>query len=75
MAGILAEQSIAVQTVDACTADLQTFDSLAPDLLVVLGGPIRVYETDLYPYLASDQELFRRRLQARLPTLGICLGA
>jgi GMP synthase (glutamine-hydrolysing) len=75
LAAVLAERNYAVRILDACTADRHTLDSLAPDLLVVLGGPIAVYETDLYPFLAGELQLLRRRLQARLPTLGICLGA
>jgi GMP synthase (glutamine-hydrolysing) len=75
LAAVLGERNYAVQTVDACTADLQDLDPLAPDLLVVLGGPIGVYETDRYPFLSGELELIRRRVQSRLPTLGICLGA
>lgn len=75
LAGVLAERRYAVQTLDACTAGLRTLDPLAPDLLVVLGGPVGVYETTAYPFLVDELDLIRRRLQARLPTLGICLGA
>src|ERR1700744_18182 len=53
--------------------DLSSFE--APDLLAVLGGPIGVYENDLYPFLNDEIALIGRRLQAGLPTLGICLGA
>jgi GMP synthase (glutamine-hydrolysing) len=45
------------------------------DLLVVLGGPIGVYETDSYPFIAREIALLERRLSRGLPTLGICLGA
>jgi GMP synthase (glutamine-hydrolysing) len=75
LAAVLAERGCAVHSVEACTADLQQLDPLAPDLLVVLGGPIGVNETDRYPFLGTELELIRRRLQSRLPTLGICLGA
>ncbi len=45
------------------------------ELLVVLGGPIGVYETDRYPFLVDELAALARRLAARRPTLGICLGA
>lgn len=51
-------------------------DSLvAPDLVVVLGGPIGVYEQDTYPFIAGEIAAVAARLQSNKPTLGICLGA
>lgn len=65
----------AIETIDACTADLGVVDPLAPDLVVALGGPIGVYERDAYPFLDAEIDLVRARLAARRPTLGLCLGA
>lgn len=45
------------------------------DIAVVLGGPIGVYETEAYPFLAAEVAALRQRMQARRPTLGICLGS
>lgn len=45
------------------------------DLLIVLGGPIGVYETDAYPFLIDEIALLRERLATQRPTLGICLGS
>ena len=45
------------------------------ECLVVLGGPIGVYETEAYPFVVDEIEALRERLSARRPTLGICLGA
>jgi len=47
----------------------------APDLLVVLGGPIGAYEDDLYPFLNAELDLVSAQLEAGKPVLGICLGA
>ncbi|MGV6875537.1 glutamine amidotransferase [Pseudochelatococcus sp. B33] len=60
---------------DVATGGLADVDPLAPDLLVVLGGPIGVYETEAYPFLDKERALIRTRLDAGLPILGICLGA
>jgi GMP synthase (glutamine-hydrolysing) len=47
----------------------------ACDLLIVLGAPIGVYETEAYPFLVEEIAAIGRRLAARRPTLGVCLGA
>ena len=44
-------------------------------MLVVLGGPIGVYEADSYPFLVDETDLIGRRIGLLRPTLGICLGA
>jgi len=75
LAPLLAKRGHEVRYVDVPTADLEDFDPLTPDLLVVLGGPIGVYENHLYPFLDTETELLARRLAARRPTLGICLGS
>jgi GMP synthase (glutamine-hydrolysing) len=43
--------------------------------LVVLGGPMAVYEMERYPFLATEGMLVERALAAGRPILGICLGA
>ncbi len=43
--------------------------------LVVMGGPMGVYESDRYPFLKPEQLLIRRAAEDGLPVLGICLGA
>ena len=46
-----------------------------PDLLVVLGGNMGVYEKDAHPFLVGELSYLRDRLAAKRPILGICLGA
>jgi len=72
---LLAERGHTVSYVDAPVADFDALDPLAPALLVVLGGPIGVYESDSYPFLEAERAFIERRLAARKLTLGICLGA
>jgi GMP synthase (glutamine-hydrolysing) len=50
-------------------------DALSPDILVVLGAPIGVYEQEQYPFVHRQIEALRRRIEAGRPTLGICFGA
>ncbi|WP_211164394.1 glutamine amidotransferase [Shewanella salipaludis] len=45
------------------------------DLLVVLGGPIGVYDDNEYPFIQDEIELIQQRVAAKKPILGICLGA
>jgi GMP synthase (glutamine-hydrolysing) len=60
--------------------DLPRGDPLPRDLrdlggLIVLGGPMAVYEADRHPFLATEAGLVERALTAGRPVLGICLGA
>ena len=47
-----------VQPIDAETL-------LAPELLIVLGGPIGVYETEAYPFIADEIAAIAARLAGR----------
>lgn len=45
------------------------------DWLVVLGGPMGVYDEPLYPWLKLEKQLLRDCLDAGKLILGVCLGA
>jgi GMP synthase (glutamine-hydrolysing) len=75
LAPLLDNRGHAVRYVEVPVTSLDGFDPLAPDLLVVLGGPIGVYEADVYPFLSTETEFIARRLEAGRATLGICLGS
>lgn len=64
-----------VRYLDATADPLDQVDAAVDDLLIVLGGPIGVYDEALYPFLAPELDLVRRRLETGRPLLGICLGA
>ena len=73
--GVFADAGYQVRYCDAGVEDMSALDPLLPDVAVVLGAPIGAYEDDKYPFLADELRFLRRRLDARRPTLGICLGA
>jgi GMP synthase (glutamine-hydrolysing) len=59
-------------------AGIDPFDSntlRSPDLVIVLGGPIGVYEENAYPFIAGEVAAIGGRIAADKPILGICLGA
>ncbi len=43
--------------------------------VIVLGGPMNVYEEDEYPFLRKEDEFLKEVIEEGLPTLGFCLGA
>jgi len=43
--------------------------------LIVMGGPMGVYETDRYPYLRAEMKLVECAIRDRKPVLGVCLGS
>ncbi len=45
------------------------------DWLIIMGGPMNIYEHDKYPWLVREKEFIRRAIDADKIVLGICLGA
>jgi GMP synthase (glutamine-hydrolysing) len=64
-----------IETIDVATASFPLEEAQSCDLLVVMGGPIGVYDCAKYPFLRDEIDCIAQRLSARRPTLGICLGA
>ncbi|WP_420137417.1 glutamine amidotransferase [Sphingomonas sp.] len=55
--------------------ELWTLDPVRTPLIIVLGGPMAVYDGAHHSFLAEELRLLRARLAAQRPTLGVCLGA
>lgn len=47
----------------------------AADLLVIMGGPMSVYDADRLPWLSREITLVTEHFNAGTPLLGVCLGA
>jgi GMP synthase-like glutamine amidotransferase len=45
------------------------------DALIIMGGPMSVYDTDIYGWLADEKEHIKEAIDAEKHVLGICLGA
>ncbi len=43
--------------------------------LIIMGGPMGVYEENIYPFIAAELKLIEKALALDMPVLGICLGA
>jgi GMP synthase (glutamine-hydrolysing) len=72
---VLGERGRRVRYVDVGSSRVEVLDALEPSLLVVLGGPLSVYDDAQYPTIAPLAALVKQRIDATLPILGICLGA
>lgn len=61
--------------VDVSDPFFSAVDLDEPDLLIMMGGPMGVYEQAQYPWIACQLRRLARRLDAGRPTLGVCFGA
>ncbi len=43
--------------------------------LVIMGGPMGVYQADRYPHLRDEMRLIESALRLDIPVLGVCLGS
>lgn len=45
------------------------------DWLIIMGGPMGVYDEEKYNWLASEKQLIKKAIEAGKTVIGICLGA
>ena len=45
------------------------------DWLLVMGGPMNIYEEEIYPWLRQEKALIKEAITAGKVVLGVCLGA
>lgn len=61
--------------VDVTDRAFASLDFNMPDLLLMMGGPMGVYERVAHPWISHELERLAERIERGLPTLGVCLGA
>lgn len=64
-----------VDRIDVSDPAFSSLDLRAPDLLIMMGGPMGVYEHDEHPWIPCQLRRLALRLEADRPTLGVCFGA
>ena len=64
-----------VDRIDVADPAFSSLDLREPDLLIMMGGPMGVYEADRHPWIACQMRRLALRLAADRPTLGVCFGA
>ena len=61
---VLPRHDYAVRYCDVGIDDIGGLDSVPPDLIIVLGGPIGAYHELTYPFLGQELALLERRVAA-----------
>lgn len=65
----------ALDRIDVSDPRFPTIDLAEPDLVIMMGGPMSVYEHDEHPWIRCQMRRLQRRLELDRPTLGVCFGA
>ncbi len=65
----------AIDRLDVTDPGFSDADLVEPDLLIMMGGPMAVYEQHIHPWIGCQLRRLKGRLDADRPTLGVCLGA
>ncbi len=77
--GIAAEifkaRGIKLRTVRCYAGEPVPSELGAAAALLIMGGPMGVYEAGRYPHLRDEMRLIENALSAERPVLGICLGS
>lgn len=64
-----------LERIDVADPAFATLDLREPDLLIMMGGPMSVYEHERFPWIACQKRRVAQRLALDRPTLGVCFGA
>lgn len=64
-----------VDRIDVSDPDFSTLDLCRHDLLIMMGGPMGVYEQESHPWISCQLRRLAQRLEADRPTIGVCFGS
>lgn len=46
-----------------------------PDVIVLMGGPMNIYEEDKYPFFRDEKKFIKEAIRSGKLVIGVCLGA
>ncbi len=72
---ILGKRGYELKKLDATRDDISSFRLTEADVVVILGGPIGVYDGARYPFINQELTLIENSLKIKKPMIGVCLGA
>ncbi len=64
-----------LRTIELYKNDVFPDDLSHIEAVIVMGGPMNVYEEDKYPFLKAEDLFIKKVLKEEIPFLGICLGS
>lgn len=45
------------------------------DMLIIMGGPMNIYEEEIYPWLVPEKKFIREAIESEKIVIGFCLGS
>lgn len=75
IAKAIERKGVGINTVRGFAGEAVPAEMGAAAGLVIMGGPMGVYETDRYPFLRRELALIESALHEEKPVLGVCLGS
>lgn len=75
LSGLLKDRGAVIEQIVSYQNDIGIYAPEEHDLAIILGGPMGVYQADIFPFLNAEMRYIEKRLEKGLPTLGICLGS
>ncbi|MCX8022614.1 MAG: type 1 glutamine amidotransferase [Syntrophorhabdaceae bacterium] len=69
------DNGFSTETIELSRGERIPNDLSEIDSVIILGGPMNVYEEDRYPFLVEEGDFIKKIIEEKIPLLGICLGA
>ncbi len=71
----LRRKNISFESIDLYNGAKLPEDLSVVRSVVIMGGPMNVYEEEKFPFLKDEDLFIRRLLDRNIPILGVCLGS